>query len=126
MGGVLARSLRGLPFSTSACAGFIALLGVAVLDGVVMMSDINERRHPGPSVEDAVTIGVETRLRPVLMTDLVAILGLAPMALATAAGADVQRPLVTVVIAGPITSTLLMPLLLPTLCQWFEREPSDA
>ena len=124
VGGVLALAARGLPFSISAGVGFIALFGVAVLNGVVMISYINELRHRGRSLEEAVTIGAETRLRPVLMTALVASLGFLPMALATSAGAEVQRPLATVVIGGLITSTLLTLLLLPTLYQWFEREPN--
>ncbi|HXG57359.1 MAG TPA: CusA/CzcA family heavy metal efflux RND transporter [Vicinamibacterales bacterium] len=125
VGGVLALAARGLPFSISAGVGFIALFGVAVLNGVVMVSYINELRQRGRPLEEAVTIGAETRLRPVLMTALVASLGFLPMALATSAGAEVQRPLATVVIGGLITSTLLTLLLLPTLYQWFEREPTS-
>ena len=125
VGGVLALAARGLPFSISAGVGFIALFGVAVLNGVVMVSYINELRQRKRSLDDAVTIGAETRLRPVLMTALVASLGFLPMALATSAGAEVQRPLATVVIGGLITSTLLTLLLLPTLYQWFERESTS-
>lgn len=124
VGGVLALAARGLPFSISAGVGFIALFGVAVLSGVVMVSYINELRQHGRSLDDAVTVGAATRLRPVLMTALVASLGFLPMALATSAGAEVQRPLATVVIGGLITSTLLTLLLLPTLYQWVEREPT--
>ena len=122
VGGVLALAARGLPFSISAGVGFIALFGVAVLNGVVMVSYINELRPQGRSLHEAVTIGAETRLRPVLMTALVASLGFLPMALATSAGAEVQRPLATVVIGGLITSTLLTLLLLPTLYEWVERD----
>jgi heavy metal efflux system protein len=122
VGGVLALAARGLPFSISAGVGFIALFGVAVLNGVVMVSYINELRQQGRSLDEAVTMGAETRLRPVLMTALVASLGFLPMALATSAGAEVQRPLATVVIGGLITSTLLTLLLLPTLYEWVERE----
>ncbi len=111
----LALAFRGLPFSISAGVGFIALLGVAVLNGVLMVSYINDLRKHGRSLDNAVTIGAETRLRPVLMTALVASLGFVPMALATSAGAEVQRPLATVVIGGLITSTLLTLLLLPML-----------
>jgi heavy metal efflux system protein len=125
VGGVLALAARGLPFSISAGVGFIALFGVAVLNGVVMVSYINELRRGGRSLDEAVTIGAETRLRPVLMTALVASLGFLPMALATSAGAEVQRPLATVVIGGLITSTILTLLVLPTLYQWFEREPTS-
>ncbi|HEV7766656.1 MAG TPA: CusA/CzcA family heavy metal efflux RND transporter [Thermoanaerobaculia bacterium] len=122
VGGVLFLALRGMPFSISAGVGFIALFGVAVLNGVVMVSYINHLREQGKSVEEAVVEGAEIRLRPVLMTALVASLGFIPMALATSAGAEVQRPLATVVIGGLITSTLLTLLILPTLYGWFERD----
>lgn len=122
VGGIFALLLRGMPFSISAGVGFIALFGVAVLNGVVMVSYINKLREEGKSVADAVREGAETRLRPVLMTALVASLGFIPMAIATSAGAEVQRPLATVVIGGLITSTLLTLLILPTLYGWFERE----
>jgi cobalt-zinc-cadmium resistance protein CzcA len=122
VGGVLALALRGMPFSISAGVGFIALFGVAVLNGVVMVSYINHLREEGRSVADAVREGAEIRLRPVLMTALVASLGFIPMALATSAGAEVQRPLATVVIGGLITSTLLTLLILPTLYGWFVRD----
>jgi cobalt-zinc-cadmium resistance protein CzcA len=122
VGGVLALALRGMPFSISAGVGFIALFGVAVLNGLVMVSYINKLRDEGRSVLDAVREGAMTRLRPVLMTALVASLGFIPMAVATSAGAEVQRPLATVVIGGLITSTLLTLLILPTLYSWFERE----
>ncbi|HJQ40325.1 MAG TPA: efflux RND transporter permease subunit, partial [Thermoanaerobaculia bacterium] len=122
VGGVLFLALRGMPFSISAGVGFIALFGVAVLNGVVMVSYINHLREEGRTVEQAVTEGAQIRLRPVLMTALVASLGFIPMALATSAGAEVQRPLATVVIGGLITSTLLTLLILPTLYGWFERD----
>jgi cobalt-zinc-cadmium resistance protein CzcA len=122
VGGVFALALRGMPFSISAGVGFIALFGVAVLNGVVMVSYINKLREERKSIADAVTEGAMTRLRPVLMTALVASLGFIPMALATSAGAEVQRPLATVVIGGIITSTLLTLLILPALYGWFERE----
>jgi cobalt-zinc-cadmium resistance protein CzcA len=121
VGGVLALALRGMPFSISAGVGFIALFGVAVLNGVVMVSYINHLHRQGRNVLEAVQEGAETRLRPVLMTALVASLGFIPMAIATSAGAEVQRPLATVVIGGLITSTLLTLLLLPTLYRWFEH-----
>jgi cobalt-zinc-cadmium resistance protein CzcA len=111
-----------MPFSISAGVGFIALFGVAVLNGVVMVSYINKLREEGKSLVYAVREGAETRLRPVLMTALVASLGFIPMALATSAGAEVQRPLATVVIGGLMTSTVLTLLILPTLYGWFERE----
>lgn len=122
VGGIFALAMRGMPFSISAGVGFIALFGVAVLNGVVMVSYINKLREEGKSVADAVREGAETRLRPVLMTALVASLGFIPMAIATSAGAEVQRPLATVVIGGLITSTLLTLLILPTLYDWFEKE----
>ncbi|MEQ1644548.1 MAG: CusA/CzcA family heavy metal efflux RND transporter, partial [Pyrinomonadaceae bacterium] len=122
VGGVVALALRGMPFSISAGVGFIALFGVAVLNGVVMISFINHLREEGKSVIEAVNEGSMTRLRPVLMTALVASLGFIPMALATSAGAEVQRPLATVVIGGLITSTLLTLLILPTLYAWFEKD----
>ncbi|MGB7070372.1 MAG: CusA/CzcA family heavy metal efflux RND transporter [Pyrinomonadaceae bacterium] len=125
VGGVVALALRGMPFSISAGVGFIALFGVAVLNGVVMVSFINHLREEGKSVIDAVNEGAMTRLRPVLMTALVASLGFIPMALATSAGAEVQRPLATVVIGGLITSTLLTLLILPTLYAWFEKDSAD-
>jgi heavy metal efflux system protein len=121
VGGVLALALRGMPFSISAGVGFIALFGVAVLNGVVMVSYINHLREEGRSIADAVRDGAEIRLRPVLMTALVASLGFIPMAIATSAGAEVQRPLATVVIGGLVTSTLLTLLILPMLYGWFVR-----
>jgi cobalt-zinc-cadmium resistance protein CzcA len=121
VGGVAALLLRGMPFSISAGVGFIALFGIAVLNGVVMVSHINELRRLGHPLEQAVREGGMTRLRPVLMTALVASLGFVPMALSHGAGAEVQRPLATVVIGGLVTSTLLTLLVLPLLYLLFER-----
>jgi cobalt-zinc-cadmium resistance protein CzcA len=121
-GGIVALFLRGMPFSISAGIGFIALFGVAVLNGVVMISYFRELREQGLSVDDTVRQGAELRLRPVLMTALVAGLGFVPMALSTSAGAEVQQPLATVVIGGLLTSTALTLLVLPALYRWFERE----
>ncbi|MDR2429728.1 MAG: CusA/CzcA family heavy metal efflux RND transporter [Puniceicoccales bacterium] len=121
-GGVFALWLRGFPFSISAGVGFIALSGVAVLNGVVMVSFINQLRAAGRSLREAVEEGAVTRLRPVLMTALVASLGFVPMALSTGAGAEVQRPLATVVIGGILSTTFLTLLLLPTLYAWVERD----
>ena len=121
-GGLVALFLRGMPFSISAGVGFIALFGVAVLNGVVMVSYFRELREQGLSIDDTVRQGAELRLRPVLMTALVAGLGFIPMALSTSAGAEVQQPLATVVIGGPMTSTTLTLLVLPALYRWFERE----
>ena len=106
-GGIVALWLRDIPFSISAAVGFIALSGVAVLNGLVMVTFINQLRHSGEPLEDAIIHGSLTRLRPVLMTALVASLGFIPMALATGTGAEVQRPLATVVIGGIVSSTLL-------------------
>jgi len=122
VGGVFALALRGMPFSISAGVGFIALFGVAVLNGVVMVTFFNHLRDEGKQVTEAVIEGARTRLRPVLMTALVASLGFVPMAVATSAGAEVQRPLATVVIGGLITSTALTLLLLPMLYRWIERD----
>jgi cobalt-zinc-cadmium resistance protein CzcA len=120
-GGILALAVRGLPFSISAGVGFIALFGVAVLNGVVLLSYILQLRGEGLSAAAAARRGAEIRLRPVLMTALVASLGFVPMALSHSAGAEVQRPLATVVIGGLITSTALTLLVLPTLYAWTER-----
>ncbi len=121
-GGIIALWLRGLPFSISAGVGFIALSGVAVLNGVVMVSAINRLREEGYSVPEAVRLGAQQRLRPVLMTALVAALGFIPMALNTGIGSEVQRPLATVVIGGIISATLLTLLVLPVLYTWFEKD----
>ena len=120
-GGVLALWLRGVPFSISAAVGFIALSGVAVLNGLVMISYFNQLREEGKSIRDSVIEGSLTRLRPVLMTALVASLGFVPMAIATGAGAEVQRPLATVVIGGILSSTFLTLVLLPVLYDWVEQ-----
>lgn len=122
VGGILALFLRGMPFSISAGVGFIALFGVAVLDGVVMVSYINQLRDQGRSLDQAVGEGAIARLRPILMTALVASFGFVPMAIATSAGAEVQRPLATVVIGGLMVSTVLKLLVLPMLYGWLERE----
>lgn len=120
-GGVFALWLRDLPFSISAGVGFIALSGVAVLNGLMMISYFNLLREQGRDVPTCVREGAMTRLRPVLMTALVASLGFVPMAIATGAGAEVQRPLATVVIGGILSSTFLTLVLLPTLYEWLER-----
>jgi cobalt-zinc-cadmium resistance protein CzcA len=119
-GGVLALWIRDIPFSISAGVGFIALSGVAVLNGLVIISFIRALRAGGLDLRSAVEQGCLTRLRPVLMTALVAGLGFVPMALATGPGAEVQRPLATVVIGGILSSTLLTLVLLPVLYEWVE------
>jgi cobalt-zinc-cadmium resistance protein CzcA len=124
-GGVVALWLRGMPFSISAAVGFIALSGVAVLNGLVMVSFINQLREAGDRVDEAIIHGALTRLRPVLMTAMVASFGFVPMALAHGTGAEVQKPLATVVIGGLISSTLLTLVVLPALYRVFEREPTS-
>ena len=121
-GGVAALLLRGIPLSISAGIGFIALSGVAVLNGLVIITFIEKLRGEGEALVDAVREGALTRLRPVLMTALVASLGFVPMAIATGAGSEVQRPLATVVIGGIISSTILTLLVLPALYVLFRRE----
>jgi heavy metal efflux system protein len=125
-GGVAALLLRGIPLSISAGVGFIALSGVAVLNGLVIITFIEKLRGEGHALVDAVREGALTRLRPVLMTALVASLGFVPMAIATGAGAEVQRPLATVVIGGIISSTILTLLVLPALYVLFRRETRSA
>jgi cobalt-zinc-cadmium resistance protein CzcA len=121
-GGVLALVVRGLPFSITAGVGFIALSGVAVLNGVVLLSFIRQLRAEGRSVDEALVEGCTTRLRPVLMTALVASLGFVPMAVASGTGAEVQHPLATVVIGGVVSSTLLTLLVLPVLYRLAHRD----
>jgi cobalt-zinc-cadmium resistance protein CzcA len=127
-GGVAALWLRNMPFSISAAVGFIALSGVAVLNGLVMLSFIKALISDGMPKHDAIRHGALTRLRPVVMTALVASLGFVPMALATGTGAEVQKPLATVVIGGLISATLLTLLVLPALYSYFapvEKQAGD-
>ncbi len=121
-GGIVALWMRGIPLSISAAVGFIALSGVAVLNGLVMISFINHLRDEGRTLDVAITEGAITRLRPVLMTALVASLGFVPMAIAVGTGAEVQRPLATVVIGGILSSTVLTLLVLPVLYRLFHRD----
>jgi cobalt-zinc-cadmium resistance protein CzcA len=121
VGGVGALWLRGLNLSLSASVGFIALFGIAVMNGLVLVSYINGLRDEGRALKDAVLEGASVRLRPVLMTSIVASLGFVPMATSTQAGAEVQRPLATVVIGGLVTSTILTLIVLPTLYEWLEE-----
>lgn len=124
-GGIIALFLRGMPFSISAGIGFIALFGIAVLNGVVLMSYIIQKRKEGKSASEAAQEGAAIRLRPVLMTALVASFGFIPMALSSSAGAEVQRPLATVVIGGLVTSTLLTLLVLPAIYSWLGKEKAE-
>ncbi len=123
-GGILALWLRDMPFSISAGVGFIALFGIAVMNGVVLIEHIRHLRHGGDSQKEAVVNGAMDRLRPVLMTASCGALGFVPMAVSASSGAEVQRPLATVVIGGLITSTMLTLLVLPTIYRWFE--PKEA
>jgi cobalt-zinc-cadmium resistance protein CzcA len=118
VGGIAALWLRGMNLNLSASVGFIALFGVAMLNGVVLVSSINGLREGGRTARDAVLAGATRRLRPVLMTALVASVGFIPMAIATSTGAEVQRPLASVVIGGLASSTLLTLILLPVLYEW--------
>ena len=122
VGGIAALWIRGIDLNLSACVGFIALFGVAVLDGIVMMSHINSLRDQGKEMDEAVREGASDRLRPVLITALVASLGFIPMAVATSRGSEVQRPLATVVIGGLVTATVLTLYLLPLLYPRFSGD----
>jgi len=124
-GGIGALLIAGIPLSISAGIGFIALSGVAVLNGLVIIAFIQKLRADGCDLLAAVQEGALTRLRPVLMTALVASLGFVPMAIATGAGSEVQRPLATVVIGGIVSSTILTLLVLPALYVLFRRETTD-
>ncbi len=123
VGGIAALWIFHLNLNLSASVGFIALLGVAVLNGVVLVSSINQLREIGASLHESILQGAGRRLRPVLMTALVASLGFVPMAMSTSIGAEIQRPLATVVIGGLISSTLLTLFLLPMLYEWFDKVP---
>jgi len=122
LGGVLSLWLRGMPFSISAGVGFIALSGIAVLNGLVLVSTIKRFRSDGEEILSAIRQSALTRLRPVLMTALVAAFGFIPMAISTGVGAEVQRPLATVVIGGILTSTALTLLVLPALYLTFGKK----
>lgn len=124
-GGILALWLRGMPFSISAGVGFIALFGIAVMNGVVLIEHIRHLRHHGLNPLDAVMQGAMDRLRPVFMTAACGALGFIPMAISSSSGAEVQRPLATVVIGGLFTSTILTLLVLPSIYRWFEPKPSE-
>jgi len=120
IGGLIALFITGQYLSVPSAIGFIAVFGVAMLNGIVLVSFLNELREKGLSVREAVVQGTAMRLRPVLMTASVAILGLVPMLLSTGVGAETQRPLATVVVGGLISSTLLTLILLPVLYEWLE------
>jgi cobalt-zinc-cadmium resistance protein CzcA len=120
IGGIVGLAITGQYLSVPSAIGFIAVFGVAMLNGIVLVSFLNEQREKGLSVRDAVVRGTALRLRPVLMTASVAILGLVPMLLSSGVGAETQRPLATVVVGGLVTSTLLTLVLLPVLYEWLE------
>jgi cobalt-zinc-cadmium resistance protein CzcA len=126
IGGVVALWVTGEYLSVPASVGFINLFGVAVLNGIVLVSYMNKLRQDGRTLDEAVLSGALLRLRPVLMTALVALLGLVPLALANGIGSEVQRPLATVVIGGLVTSTLLTLIVLPVLYQWLEGRSGGA
>lgn len=121
IGGILSLWLRGMNFSISAGVGFIALFGVAVLNGIVLIAEFNRQKEIHSDLNEVVRIGGKMRLRPVLMTALVASLGFLPMALSQGEGAEVQRPLATVVIGGLLLATFLTLFILPTVYIWFEK-----
>jgi cobalt-zinc-cadmium resistance protein CzcA len=121
IGGILALAISRQYLSVPSAIGFIAVFGVAMLNGIVLVSFLNELRDSGLSIREAVVRGTALRLRPVLMTASVAILGLVPMLLSHGVGAETQRPLAAVVVGGLITSTLLTLILLPVLYEWLEE-----
>ncbi|MCY4477016.1 MAG: CusA/CzcA family heavy metal efflux RND transporter [Gammaproteobacteria bacterium] len=125
IGGLVALFITGQYVSVPSAIGFIAVFGVAMLNGIVLVSFINELRGKGMSVANAVRLGTAMRLRPVLMTASVAILGLVPMLLSSGVGAETQRPLATVVVGGLFTSTFLTLVLLPVIYEWVESKPGD-
>ena len=124
-GGIFALWLRGMPFSISAGVGFIALFGIAVMNGVVLVEHIRHLRRAGEDCRTAVFQGSLDRLKPVMMTATTDALGFLPMAVSGSAGAEVQRPLATVVIGGLVTCTLLTLLVLPAIYRWFEPAEAD-
>jgi cobalt-zinc-cadmium resistance protein CzcA len=122
VGGIVALFLSRQYLSVPASVGFIALFGVAILNGVVLVSYFNQLRQEGATLEEAIRKGAELRLRPVLMTASVTMLGLVPLLFSSGTGSEIQRPLAIVVVGGLITSTFLTLVVLPTLYQWFEEK----
>ncbi len=123
IGGILILWLRGMNFSVSAAVGFIALFGISVQNGVLLVEEFNHRRKLGLRLRDAVRVGTLDRLRPITMTALMAALGLLPAALSTGIGAETTRPFASVIVGGLVSTTLLTLLLLPVLYIWFHEEP---
>ena len=121
LGGLIALTFRGMTLNVSSAVGFIALFGVAVQNGVIMVASLNHQRHEHKDLQDGVVLGASQRLRPVLMTATVAAIGLLPAALARGVGSDVQRPLATVIVGGLVTATLLTLLVVPSMYLLLER-----
>ena len=121
-GGMLALNVRGMTLNVSSAVGFIALIGVAIQNGVIMISHINNLRERGRDLGDAVVTGVRHRFRPILMTATVAVLGLLPASLSTGIGSDVQRPLATVIVYGLLFATVVTLYILPTLYYMMEKK----
>jgi cobalt-zinc-cadmium resistance protein CzcA len=121
IGGIFSLYISGLYLSVPASVGFIVLFGVAVLNGVVLVSQISQLREEGMELQEAIRKGSLNRLRPVLMTASIAIFSLMPMLFASGAGSEIQKPLATVVVGGLITSTLLTLLIIPSVYSWFEK-----
>ena len=125
-GGILSLFIRGLPFSISAGVGFIALFGVAVLNGLVLISFAREQEHHGLSHTEGILEAAKMRIRPVLTTAIVAAIGFIPMAVSTSMGAEVQRPLATVVIGGLVSSSILTLLVIPVVYSlWYDRSRNE-
>ena len=124
-GGVVALALRGYPFSISAGVGFIALVGVATMNGLVLVSHVEKLRQMGMTLEDALLKGATEKMRAMVLAPFVAGLGFLPMAVSSSAGAEVQRPLATVVIGGLVTSTLLTLFVLPVLYRFFAARAAE-
>jgi cobalt-zinc-cadmium resistance protein CzcA len=122
IGGIVALYVSGQYLSVPSAVGFITLFGVAVLNGVVLVESINQRITDGHAVNDAVFDGAWSRLRPVLMTAITSALGLIPMLFATGAGAEIQRPLASVIVGGLVSATLLTLVILPVLYPWFSKQ----
>ena len=120
-GGMLALNLRGMTLNVSSAVGFIALIGVAIQNGVIMLSHINNLREEGKALRDAVVLGTRHRFRPILMTATVAVLGLLPASISTGIGSDVQRPLATVIVYGLLFATVITLFVLPALYYLIER-----
>jgi cobalt-zinc-cadmium resistance protein CzcA len=125
IGGVAALAVRHINLSVSAAVGFIALFGISVQNGVLLVTEFNRLRHEGKSTRQALLLGTDDRLRPVVMTALMAALGLLPAALSRGVGAETTRPFATVIVGGLVTSTILTLLVLPVLYDFFHEDPHE-